>query len=79
MPFELNPRCSGTTGIRAYFGYNEPEMLLRHYVLGESLETPQPRFGYAMRYWNEVFLEEPQAGLADGSAVGRRGEIVAWP
>lgn len=79
VPFEVNPRCSGTTGIRAYFGYNEPEMLLRHYVLGEALETPQPRFGYAMRYWNEVFLEEPHAGLADGSTVGRRGEIVAWP
>jgi carbamoyl-phosphate synthase large subunit len=79
VPFELNPRCSGTTGIRAYFGFNEPEMLLRHYVLGEPLEAPQPRFGYVMRYWNEVFLEGPPRGLVDGNAVGSRGEIVAWP
>jgi len=57
VPFELNVRCSGTSGIRAYFGYNEPEMLLRHYLLGEALVPPTPRTGMVLRYWNEVFLE----------------------
>ena len=76
VPFELNIRCSGTTAIRAYFGYNEPEMMLRHYVLGEQIESPQIRNGYAYRYWNEVFLEGPPE---QGPPDDRNGEILAWP
>ena len=56
VPFELNCRCSGTTAIRAHFGYNEPEMLIRHYVLGESLKTPKITQGKAFRYWNETYV-----------------------
>lgn len=41
--FEINPRFSGTTSIRAMMGYNEPEVLLRTHVFGE---TVQPRFHY---------------------------------
>ena len=58
VPFELNCRCSGTTAIRAHFGYNEPEMLIRHYVLGESLKIPKIKTGKVFRYWNEVYKEE---------------------
>jgi len=76
IPFELNIRCSGTTAMRAYFGYNEPEMMLRHYVLGEQIESPQIRNGYAYRYWNEVFLEGPPE---QGPPDDRNGEILAWP
>jgi carbamoyl-phosphate synthase large subunit len=35
--FEINPRFSGTTSIRAMFGYNEPDVLLRRHVAGESI------------------------------------------
>ena len=55
VPFELNCRCSGTTAIRAHFGYNEPEMLIRDYVLGEDLKTPEIKQGKAFRYWNETY------------------------
>lgn len=41
--FEINPRLSGTTSIRAMVGYNEPDILLRHHLLGEKI---QPRFAY---------------------------------
>lgn len=41
--FEINPRFSGTTSIRAMMGFNEPEILLRRHVLDESI---QPRFSY---------------------------------
>lgn len=41
--FEINPRFSGTTSIRAMMGYNEPLTLLRHQLLGEPIET---RFAY---------------------------------
>ncbi len=79
VPFELNVRCSGTSAIRAYFGYNEPDMLLRHFVLGETLTPPTVRPGYALRYWNEVFLEGFDPMDAEHHPNGIRGEILAWP
>jgi carbamoyl-phosphate synthase large subunit len=36
--FEINPRFSGTTSIRALMGYNEPDVLLRRHLLNESIE-----------------------------------------
>lgn len=53
--FELNCRCSGTTGMRAHFGYNEPEWMIRHFVLGESVQLPKVTEGKMFRYWNEVY------------------------
>lgn len=41
--FEINPRFSGTTSLRAMVGYNEPDILIRWHVLGEHVE---PRFQY---------------------------------
>ena len=36
--FEINPRLSGTTSLRAMVGYNEPELLLKHHVLRDNIE-----------------------------------------
>ena len=33
IPFEFNPRFSGTTSIKSYFGFNEPEMFIKNYYL----------------------------------------------
>jgi carbamoyl-phosphate synthase large subunit len=41
--FEINPRFSGTTSLRAIVGYNEPDVLIRKHVLGEAVT---PHFGY---------------------------------
>lgn len=41
--FEINPRFSGTTSLRAMVGYNEPDLLIRRHVLGEEIA---PRFAY---------------------------------
>jgi carbamoyl-phosphate synthase large subunit len=41
--FEINPRFSGTTSLRALVGYNEPDLLIRRHVLGENV---QPGFSY---------------------------------
>lgn len=79
VPFELNNRCSGTTSIRAYFGYNEPEMLLRHYVLGEELSVPEVRTGYAIRYWNEMFLDGVTPENLETGPNGLKGKVIAWP
>jgi carbamoyl-phosphate synthase large subunit len=41
--FEINPRFSGTTSLRAMAGYNEPDILIRKHLLGEKIK---PGFGY---------------------------------
>ena len=41
--FEINPRFSGTTSLRAMVGYNEPDVLLRSHLLGEEVPL---RFSY---------------------------------
>lgn len=62
--FEINMRFSSSAVIRAYFGFNEPDMCMRDVVLGEPLSEPQIRAGYALRYWDEIYLDaaEYQAG-----------------
>lgn len=42
VPFEINPRFSGTTSLRAMVGYNEPDILFRRDVLGEEIEDYFP-------------------------------------
>jgi carbamoyl-phosphate synthase large subunit len=41
--FEINPRLSGTTSLRAMVGYNEPDVLIRRHLLGEDVPA---RFVY---------------------------------
>lgn len=41
--FEINPRFSGTTSLRAMVGYNEPDVLIRTHVLQDPVP---PRFTY---------------------------------
>lgn len=61
VPFEFNARFSGTTPIRAYFGFNEPEMAIRSYVLNEHLAAPAIRRGFCMRYVEEIMLDDVPA------------------
>ena len=35
IPFEINARFSGTTAIRAHFGFNEPELAIQSYQRGD--------------------------------------------
>ena len=59
--FEINPRYSGTSSFRAMVGYNEPDIMIRKYLLGETIE---PHFaykeGYIMRGLDETFMEEDE-------------------
>ncbi len=57
MPFEFNPRFSGTTAVRANFGFNEPEMFIRSFFLQQVLQNPVIRSGFAFRYLEEVFID----------------------
>lgn len=71
VPFEINARFSSTTSIRAYFGYNEVEMALRCFVLGERISPPRPRQGIALRYWEELY-EPAFAGAAPDAVAQAR-------
>lgn len=55
--FEINPRCSSATCVRARFGLNEPERAIRRYVLGEELAPPDVTAGICLRYWEEMYLD----------------------
>lgn len=61
--FEINPRFSGTAGIRYLFGFNDVDMSIRHFVFGETISQPELRQGAVMRYWDEVFV--PSVSWAD--------------
>lgn len=45
--FEINPRYSGTTSLRALVGFNEPDLMIRRHLYGEEvprdLNWPQTR------------------------------------
>ncbi len=54
--FEINPRCSSATCVRANFGLNEPELAIRHFVLKEKLSPPEIKPGLCLRFWEEIYL-----------------------
>ncbi|MBW2107101.1 MAG: ATP-grasp domain-containing protein [Deltaproteobacteria bacterium] len=56
--FEINPRFSGTTSLRAMVGYNEPDILIRMHVLGENPKRWfHYRDGVILRGLQESFVE----------------------
>jgi carbamoyl-phosphate synthase large subunit len=58
-PFEINPRFSGTTYIRALMGFNEADMLIRYHLLGEAPPKPvRYKFGWVMRGLVERYVDD---------------------
>lgn len=76
VPFELNARFSGTTAVRAHFGFNEPQMALLSYFYREKLQEPVIRSGVAMRYHEEVFIDDVTAGGLFPNT--QKGKINSW-
>lgn len=74
VAFEINVRFSGTTPIRARFGFNEVEASLRHFVLGQTLPEFEVMNGVALRYWNELYI--PAEAL---SAMSKTGTLSKGP
>lgn len=57
--FEINPRFSGTTSLRALVGYNEPDELIKHHVFGEAIVKNKPfKEGIILRGLNEQYIEK---------------------
>jgi carbamoyl-phosphate synthase large subunit len=62
--FEINLRYSGTTPIRARFGFNDVEAGIRHFVLNEpAMDLVPASRGLALRYLDEIFID-PDAEAA---------------
>ena len=58
--FEINPRHSGTTFMRALFGFNEVEYILKS-LIGESFPEFRLRKGLVKRFYDEAFFEKSNA------------------
>jgi len=76
VPFEFNPRFSGTTAMRAHFGFNEPEMILKADRLGEDIGQPDIRAGMAFRYLEEVYVDNVASDTV--SAPYPTGTVHTW-
>ncbi len=69
--FEINPRISGTMGIRYHLGYNDVEMAIRQHCFGETITQPTIRQGVVLRYWEELYLPDVSIdGLREGMTAG---------
>ena len=79
VPFEFNPRFSGTTSIRSYFGFNEPEMYIKNYLLNQKITNKQIKIkknGVCFRYIEEIFLDNTNLKLLPKN-MGK-GKIIKW-
>jgi carbamoyl-phosphate synthase large subunit len=55
--FEINPRYSGTTSLRAMVGFNEPDIMIRKHLLGEHIDVDfKFENGYILRGLDEQFV-----------------------
>ena len=52
--FEINPRFSGTTYVRALFGFNEPELFVKNYFLQQKIKNTNYKTGSAYRYFEDI-------------------------
>jgi len=57
--FEINPRISGTSSLRALVGYNEPEIFIKERVLGEEIKCDfEYKSGFIVRGLSETYIDE---------------------
>ncbi len=56
--FEINPRYSGTTSLRAMVGFNEPDIMIRKHLFQEKI-SPDFNYkeGYILRGLEEQFID----------------------
>jgi carbamoyl-phosphate synthase large subunit len=56
--FEINPRFSGTTSIRAICGQNDPDILIRSRIYKEKFTQVKYRKGLVLRSLGNLFIED---------------------
>jgi len=58
IPFEINPRFSASTYLRALAGVNEVEIFLKYLIRGEVVKPEKVKPGYYLRSLSEVFVSQ---------------------
>lgn len=56
-PFEINPRFSASTYLRACAGFNEIDMYIDTLLGVNEIEIPRIKYGYYLRSLNETYVE----------------------
>lgn len=56
IPFEINPRFSASTYLRALAGFNEIDILLQYCVFGHDPQPSSIRYGWYLRSLTEQFV-----------------------
>jgi carbamoyl-phosphate synthase large subunit len=56
LPFEINPRFSASTYLRAKAGFNEIDIFLQYILCNKELFSPDIRPGYYLRSLSEIFV-----------------------
>jgi carbamoyl-phosphate synthase large subunit len=60
IPFEINPRFSASTYLRALAGFNEADIYLQ-YLAGNQFDKPElKRPGYYLRSFSELYFREDE-------------------
>jgi carbamoyl-phosphate synthase large subunit len=75
--FEINARCSGTTGARALAGFNEPRMIADWITLG-TRPTPSITEVGILRYWDELLVPLDRIAEAEASGVTDGDGSTLW-
>lgn len=57
LPFEINPRFSASTYLRAMAGFNEVDILIKYLINGMDPQQPEIKSGWYLRSLTEQFLE----------------------
>lgn len=71
--FEINPRFSGTTSMRALCGYNEPETLIRKHLLKEKIGQMSYKPGVILRDLENLYISfSKMQQLQDGQAGNKK-------
>jgi carbamoyl-phosphate synthase large subunit len=58
--FEINARFSGTTPVRAIFGFNEVDALLDYLVDGKPIPKVCIKEGAVFKTWSDIFVNQDQ-------------------
>ena len=67
--FEINPRFSASTPMRATAGVNEADIIFRNSVLHEEIKVDDYQHLVCLRYWNEVYV--PLSTYSKAAKFGR--------
>jgi carbamoyl-phosphate synthase large subunit len=63
VPFEINPRFSASTYLRAMAGFNEVDIYLNNILNGKKIYFNAPKKGWYLRSFQEQFVEKLKSGV----------------